>query len=670
MQAAVGSQLRAAANPVRKVVNMLQAMQKRVAKDKKKEKDLYEKFMCYCKTGGSDLSSSIAAAKTKIGELADDIETAEAKHSQVSASLKKAKNDRAAGAKAMAEATAIREKEAGIYDQFSADSEANLAALTKAITSIENGMSGGFLQTRAANVLRKWAADAHQMDDDDRQLLTSFLAGGTSYAPQSGQITGILKTLHDEMSADLADATSKEKGAKQAYVELMAIRLKEKAALTAAIQTKLTKVGELGVSIAEMKNDAGDTAEALAADQKFFAALEKGCATKTAEWEARSKTRADELVALADTIKILNDDDALELFKKTLPSPSFVQVAVSTSSQRARALQVLQKGMSGLAGKQRVGLDLVALALRGKKIGFEKVIAMIDAMVVDLKKEQVDDDNKKTYCAEELDSSDDQKKSLERDISNLKKSLALGADAIATLTEEIAALTAGIQKLDKSVAEATANRKAEHEEFDELIASNSAAKEVLSFAKNRLQEFYNPKLAATTAAPVALVQSSANPGPPPETWGAFVKQSEANGGVVQMINLLIADLDKDMTEATAEEKDAQADYETLMQDSAEKRTADSKSLSEKELAKADTETAVEGHTDDLASANKELGATVKYIASLHAGCDWLLKYFQMRQQARADEVDSLQNAKAVLSGADYALLEVKSSSFLRRNALQ
>lgn len=133
-----------------------------------------------------------------------------------------------------------------------------------------------------------------------------------------------------------------------------------------------------------------------------------------------------------------------------------------------------------------------------------------------------------------------------------------------------------------------------------------------------------------------------------------MKQSEANGGVVQMINLLIADLDKDMTEARAEEKDAQGDYEQLMADSAEKRTADSKSLSEKQAAKADTQAAVEGHEDDKASATKELGATMKYIASLHAECDWLAKYYDVRKQARADEVDSLSNAKAVLSGADYA----------------
>merc|ERR1719296_388612 len=120
---AAASEVNAAANPIRKVVDMLQGMQKRVQEEGEKEKDLYEKFMCYCKTGGSDLTSSIAAAKDKLGSLASDIESAEAKHAAASAALKKAQEDRAAGKQAMEEATAIREKEAGIYAQFKADSE-------------------------------------------------------------------------------------------------------------------------------------------------------------------------------------------------------------------------------------------------------------------------------------------------------------------------------------------------------------------------------------------------------------------------------------------------------------------------------------------------------------------------------------------------------------------
>merc|ERR1712066_1212164 len=134
-----------------------------------------------------------------------------------------------------------------------------------------------------------------------------------------------------------------------------------------------------------------------------------------------------------------------------------------------------------------------------------------------------------------------------------------------------------------------------------------------------------------------------------------------------MVDLLVADLDKEMTEAEAEEKDAQADYEVLMQDSAEKRAADSKSLSEKQGAKADTEAAVEGHEDELAATSKEHMANERYIASLHTECDWLLKYFGVRQQARADEMDSLRNAKAVLSGADFSLVQRKSAFLGRRS---
>merc|ERR1719473_1325564 len=102
--------------------------------------------------------------------------------------------------------------------------------------------------------------------------------------------------------------------------------------------------GELGVSIAQMKNDLGDTEEALIADKKFLADMEKNCGTATADYEADAKVRGEELVALADTIKILNDDDALELFKKTLPgsSASFAQMQVNSASMRMRALEAIQ----------------------------------------------------------------------------------------------------------------------------------------------------------------------------------------------------------------------------------------------------------------------------------------------------------------------------------------
>merc|ERR1719277_2886140 len=130
-----------------------------------------------------------------------------------------------------------------------------------------------------------------------------------------------------------------------------------------------------------------------------------------------------------------------------------------------------------------------------------------------------------------------------------------------------------------------------------------------------------------------------------------------------MLDLLIKDLDKELTEAETSEKDAQSDYAQLMKDSSAKRTTDVRVLAAKTSAKADAEADLQAHTDAKAAGGQELMAIAKYIASLHAECDWLLQYFDARSEARAGEVESLKRAKAVLSGADYSLLQSSRSVF-------
>merc|ERR1719487_1925769 len=120
----------------------------------------------------------------------------------------------------------------------------------------------------------------------------------------------------------------------------------------------MSRVGELAVEIVQMKGDLSDTESALIDDKKFLADLEKNCKTKAAEWDEIVKVRAEEQVALADTIKILNSDDALEMFKKTLPgaASSFMQIQETRSSVRARAIDAIQGAKS-----QRPSLNFIAL---------------------------------------------------------------------------------------------------------------------------------------------------------------------------------------------------------------------------------------------------------------------------------------------------------------------
>merc|ERR1719436_1400211 len=98
-----------------------------------------------------------------------------------------------------------------------------------------------------------------------------------------------------------------------------------------------------------------------------------------------------------------------------------------------------------------------------------------------------------------------------------------------------------------------------------------------------------------------------------------------------------------------------------MKDSAAKRAQDAEALTEKGAAKADLEAALDGHKEAKAAAGKELMGVLGYIQSLHGECDWLLKYFDVRKEARDEEIDALGRAKAVLSGADYSLLQQGSN---------
>jgi len=681
-----------AANPIRKVVTMLQNIQKKVEAEKDAEQALFDKYMCYCKNGAGDLEQGIAAADTKIPQVGSAIKEAVALKEQLDGDVASHQSDRAAAKDAMSKATALREKEAKAYAALKSEADSNIAAIIKAVASLEKGMAGGaFLQTPAAETLRNLFQTQAEVSDNDRQDVLMFLSGSDSYVPQSGQITGILKQLGDEMDKNLMDATSDENAAIKSYDELMAAKTKEVDILTAAIEEKTMRSGETAVSIEEMKHDLSSTEKALMEDKKFLADLEKNCAQKEAEYAEMSKERSEELLALSDTIKLLNDDDALELFKKTLPSAasSFVQVEARAASTRSRALELLHAAQKKSPG--RTNLDFIALALRGKKIGFEKVITMIDEMVDTLKTEQKDDDDKKDYCEKQFDETDDTKKQLEQAISDAEKAIADAEEGISTLTSEIKALNDAIKALDKSVAEATEQRQKENAEYTELMASNTAAVDLIGLAKNRLNKFYNPKLyvappkrelseedriavsmggtAPPTPAPggiagtgiTALAQTDDAPAPPPQA-PSYSKKTEENNGVVAMMDLLIKDLKKEMQTAEAEEKDAQADYEVMAADAAEKRAADASAVTEKEAAKAETEATLQAQKDSKASSTKELLANAEYIASLHAECDWLLQHFDARAEARSSEVEALKNAKAVLSGADYALLQTNRRS--------
>jgi chromosome segregation ATPase len=655
-------------NPIRRVVTLLQNMAKEIEEEGARDAQLYNKFQCYCNGNTDKMSEEAKAASAKIDDLKAAVENQTAEKTRVDAELVEHKSDRAAAQAAIESATALREKEHAKYTEEAGDKKGSLDALAKAIPALEKGMGGAvLLQTRAGTAVKR-IVEQVSMDDYERRQVVSFLEGG-DYAPQSGEIVGILKQIEEQISGDLNGIDKVEKAAAASFAKLIGAKQAEIQAASSAIEAKTERSGNLAVAIVESKNDLKDTTKSLGETQAFLANLASSCRDKAAEWDERQKSRSDEQAAIAETIKILNDDDALDMFKKTLGSntgSSLLQTEdrdrLAARAQRARSLLAVTQ--------QSTAVEAVSLLLKGKQVNFTKVIVMIDNMVAHLEKEQKDDDAHLEFCRTEFDAAGDKKAATEDHLHSLQVSIDEAKAAVEQYKTEVATLNAEIAEVDKQVQAATEQRKAENAEFQSAQTDVNTALDLLSQAENRLQKFYNPALhkADTTPTPseeeriagaLSFVQE-----PAPETWeGEYKTKSQKSNGVVALIGMLKKDLETGATEAKHEEQTAQKDYEKLLADSAAQRAADVKAVTDKSAAAATLEGQVNDESTEQSASQEELQQVKTYIQQLHTSCDFLQSNFDFRKAARAQERDSLKNAKAALQGAKVELIQ---TGFLAR----
>jgi len=392
----------------------------------------------------------------------------------------------------------------------------------------------------------------------------------------------------------------------------------------------------------------------------------------------------------------LNDDDALDLFKKTLSLEQttrkfgFLQKR-SSASVVARARDLVS-AMTVKGAPHKAQLELLEFSLKAKKVDFSKVLAMIDGMESVLKEEQKDDDTQKAFCDQDIAKSEGEKKDTEEAIAASEAFIDETTAESAATAEEIASLQKEIKALDKAVAEATEQRKEEHADFLVFQQQSNAALQLIDKAKNRLMKFYRPTMykeapkqelteeekilaasgrsdmiataapeyiAGTTQTVFAEIRRShshddAAPPPPPETWGAYQKKDGKSNGVMALMDMLMKELSGDLTASENEEKTSQKDYERLMSDSQATRAQNVASITDKEAAKADMDTAVEETKAKLDSQQASLADIKQYILQLHAKCDFIIENYDLRKAARENELTSLANAKATLSGADFS----------------
>eukprot|EP00746_Dinoflagellata_sp_MGD_P145360 gnl/MRDRNA2_/MRDRNA2_77995_c0_seq1.p1 gnl/MRDRNA2_/MRDRNA2_77995_c0~~gnl/MRDRNA2_/MRDRNA2_77995_c0_seq1.p1 ORF type:complete len:726 (+),score=262.69 gnl/MRDRNA2_/MRDRNA2_77995_c0_seq1:87-2264(+) len=709
---AVNSQ--AQVNPIRKITNMLETMKKEIEEQGEKDKELFDKFMCFCDNGAADLLKTANDADAANKAAAAQLEADTAEKSQLESDIKGHEADLAGATKDLEEATAIREKQKSEFDATIATKSSSEAALGKAIPAIEKGMGGAALMellgSSAFKQIKKAIRSSQQVTGGNREAITSFLQGQT---PGSGEILGMLKSMKDELSRDIAALEKDEAAAVAGFTDMKASKEKEVEFADESIESKKERVGVLAVEIVKAKDAVEDSAAEAAAAKKFAATLEEQCATKKKEWAAICKARADELAGISEAIGILTDDDALDVFKKSLPAASLVQSdaplgfghhrnmftgEMSFLQARKAPAQRLRKAQAIISqaanSNKAAGMGLMFFTLRSKMrlaegsqgaVDFSEIFKMIDEMIAILTKDNKDDAAQKDFCIAELTKTEKEKAATDDKLSALASTLEELADNAAEVSDEIKALQESVASLDKDVSEATEQRKKEHEEYTATVQSSTIALELIGKAKNRLQKFYNPTLykappkkemsmeekiiASGSSALVqqeaefdasfvqirSLRRSQAKVAPPeaPAGPGPF-KKSEKSAGVMALMDMVMGEVKTEITEMKMDEKYAQKEYVELMEDSKESRATDLKSLTAAESSKADLEGSISEAKESQMLTLEQSQNVISTLSKLHGQCDFIIKNFELRLNARTAEIEGLKTAKAVLAGANFS----------------
>lgn len=684
---------KAGSTPVTRVVNLLKEMQNTLTTEMEEDEELYEKMECWCNTGKYEKTEAIDAGKAKIDQLNAANEAGFARSKELKEQIQELESTVAADKAALKAAQAKRDEEVQAFQGLETDSIQAIENMKSALEVLGRHAGAAFPQTDALSLLSTgstneplsehraersletwmqesgnvgatdsaavdrqaskflqsddtkprtppstmgWSADEMRIVRKALQVGKSFVQSKEGYYPsyesQSGAIVGILKQMKEQMEGEYKEAQEKEAMAAATFADM---RTAKTAAIEAGEQMAEQKEDELAKTdnlVAEAKEDLGQTEETLAADEEFLKNLDKMCANSDGAFAKRKASRLEEIKAVAETIEILTGDEARDAMSGTY---NFLQVSESDKNRKAAAA-VLRK-----VGLKNHNIDISFLANQVELDAFTKVKKAIDDMISMLKTEQSDEVKKNDYCTDELQSTemtiakaDDLKADLEAKIGSLEAQEK-------TLQDEIDAAKAAIAQGQMDLQRASEDRQRENLDFQKTIADQTMTIEILLKAMERLAQFYDAQ----------LIQVQAKKQTPPVAQAEY-KPNAGASGIMSMIEKLIYDA-KDLVKSSKNaEMEAQEAYEQLTADTNQSQSDLATSVVEKTSAKAKAHKDRLGAESDLMDTVDELEGLHKYETDVHEECDYLLKNFMARQQARGEEIEALQQAKQILDGAN------------------
>jgi len=647
--------------PIMKIVRLLQDMKVELNNELVEDKQVHETLACWCDTNDKEKTKAIEVGTARIAELESSLGEIAAKIKELKIKRKSTQEEMYADQKALDEAEEIRMKESKAFQETETDLIQAIDACKQAVVVLGAHHPTFAQMKEVAHMLQvarvpqivgklnslsavKSGALKNFLLSVEKTSESSFLAipGFTSYAPQSGQIFGILKQMKKDFDTDLGQEQASEAKAVAEFKALKAAKLSEIQTAEKAITQFDADVASLGERNAEEVKELENRELNLARDQAFLADLKQKCAATDAEFDQRTKARMEEIAAVDDAIKILNSDESFANFDATVNS--FVQIGSEKSQARSRAVAVLQKLVS-----QSNSPKVAMLAISAQLDAFTKVKAAIDKMVAELKTQQKDEVDHRDECIASLNTNtqdtraaDDLKESLETKIAALQQD-------IKTLTEKIAESTDAIAETNVQMKRRSEAREGENADYQQTIQDQRLTQMILQKAIDRLAQVY----AMLQDAPGAVHTQTSGTHTDAGNGPARFKEYAQNAGgkrVVGLLNKVLQDSQAMESEAIKGEENAQFAYEDFMKQSNTMIIQTTQGITDMTESRARDKSDLSMAQTDFKQTMAQLEGLNDEAGALHKSCDYLLKNFELRQSARSDEIDALNQAKSILSG--------------------
>jgi len=430
---------------------------------------------------------------------------------------------------------------------------------------------------------------------------------------------------------------------------LMATKAQELETLTLTLQKQETDEADKTKRLSESEVLLDDTVDQLAADEAFFADTKDACKAKATEWSVRTRLRTEELNGMALAVKILSSEDAKGTFKAS--TSTFLQLKAVHKHMEASGDRAKAYGQLKVLATQSKSMNIARIAVALETGGhFDKVIAMIDDMVGVLRKEEQSDIEHRDRCENSQNANANEMADLKSAIQKTKNSLKRMNTEKDSLADEVSKLADAITATKKDQADLLDNRNTEEANFKQALKDDTDAVALLKRAIVALSDYYTRNKIAMPALVQAPEYENDPDKAPDATFAGNDSRKSETGGILAILEMLVEDTEKELTEGRADNADAQEKYlkqNGSLQDS----------LDNQEETKVNTETEKSDLEEKMAAFDKyknekkaDKGAEEDTAASLGTDCAWVKSNFESRRDKRKTEIQGLVDAKAFLAG--------------------